>query len=250
MKKTTQFAGALLLCLLAYPVLSAPVGRYIGEVIAKWLDDGRVMELQDDFSYVDPAGVSWLAPRGSKVDGASIPPAAWSLIGGPFEGKYRNASVIHDVACQKKDRPWQKAHRMFYDAMLTSGVPSLKAKVMYAAVLVGGPKWSRSLSARNVEYSQAQDRAFSMARAGGMVGEVANTRIVFGEPPPQPVCIGCASDDRNLPPALADIEIVFEPQPTPLLTASRVAALEQEITEQDLSVEEIENRYLVDAPAR
>jgi hypothetical protein len=250
MQRTAKLVAVLLVCLVSYSAACATAGRYVGEVIAKWLDDGRVMELQSDFSYVDPSGASWLAPKGAKVDGASIPPAAWSLIGGPFEGRYRNASVIHDVACQKKDRPWQEAHRMFYDAMLTSGVPSLKARVMYAAVLVGGPKWSRSLSVQNVQYSQAQDRAFSMARSEAMAGEVANTRIVFGDMPPSRACAGCAGSDATLPPPLADIEIVFEPQPTRELTESQVAALQQEISDQDLSAAEIEKRYLVDAPAR
>src|SRR5712692_9140850 len=33
---------------------------------------------------------------------ASIPRAFWSVIGGPLEGQYRNASVFHDVACDQK----------------------------------------------------------------------------------------------------------------------------------------------------
>jgi Protein of unknown function (DUF1353) len=116
-------------------------GHFIGNVKAQWLDDGRNMRLIDDFEYVDQNNVIWNAPKGSIVDGASIPKKYWSLIGGPFEGKYRNASVIHDVACDKKDRPWQTVHAAFFDAMMASGVDPVLASVMYAAVFYKGPRW-------------------------------------------------------------------------------------------------------------
>jgi hypothetical protein len=242
----TRTALFLLPLAVAYQVFSATPGRYVGEVIAKWLDDGRVMELQKDFGYVDPSGKEWISPKGAKVDGASIPPAAWSLIGGPFEGKYRNASVIHDVACQLKNRPWQVVHRVFYDAMLTSGVNPLIAKTMYAAVLVAGPRWSRQVALRDVPYTQAQGKAFAVASSQGMSGEIANTRIVLGPTVPQS-CPDCINARPNLPPQLANVEIIFEPQPSIRLTEQQVLALKMEIKDQDLSVEQIENRYLVDA---
>lgn len=230
--------------LLTSPVFSADFGRYIGDVIAKWLDDGRTMELQQDFVYVDSSGVEWLAPKGAKVDGASIPPAAWPLIGGPFEGRYRNASVIHDVACQLKSRPWQAVHRVFYDAMLLSGVSSLKARTMYAAVLIGGPKWSREIKLRNVPYQQAQGRASVLASTKVMSGEIANTKIVLGPTVPQSYK-DSEKTGPNLPPTLANIEVVFAPQPSVVLTADQVKSLEQEIESENLSVEQIENRYLL-----
>jgi hypothetical protein len=116
-------------------------GEFIGRVVGEWLDDGRDMELKEDFVYIDPTGAPWLAPTGSIVNGASIPQVLWSLIGGPFEGRYRNASVIHDVACEAKNRPWQDVHRAFYFACLCGGVPQQRAAELYAAVLQGGPQW-------------------------------------------------------------------------------------------------------------
>jgi hypothetical protein len=116
-------------------------GRFLGQVVAEWNRDGRTMTLVQDFAYVDPSGVRWDAPRGSQVDGASIPPGAWSFIGGPFEGKYREASVIHDVACVNRARPWQEVHLVFYWAMLANGVAPSRAKIMYWAVDHFGPKW-------------------------------------------------------------------------------------------------------------
>ena len=105
------------------------------------LSDGRNKRLVNTLIYIDPKGNQWIAPKGSVVDGASIPKLLWSSIGSPFTGKYLAASVIHDVACKQKVKPWEAVHRVFYDAMLASGVDSGKAKLMYAAVHQGGPRW-------------------------------------------------------------------------------------------------------------
>lgn len=116
-------------------------GRFEGRVVTRWLDDGRDMALVETFAYVDPARVRWEAPAGSVVNGASIPRPFWSLIGGPFEGRFRNASVVHDVACVERVRPWQQVHRMFYDACRCGRVGAIKAKTMYYAVYHFGPRW-------------------------------------------------------------------------------------------------------------
>jgi len=103
--------------------------------------DGRTAKLLADVSYTDSRSVLWLAPKGSIVDGASIPRAFWTFIGGPWEGRYRFASVIHDVACEERKRPWDETAEMFYEAMRCSGVRELKAKTMYYAVYKFGPQW-------------------------------------------------------------------------------------------------------------
>src|SRR5262245_62832987 len=97
-------------------------GFYDGQPVTKWNPDGRTMTLLTELRYTDPKGNVWVAPIGSVVDGASIPRYLWSLMGGPFEGKYRNASVLHDVAYGAKKQPWQDCDRMFYYAMRCSGV--------------------------------------------------------------------------------------------------------------------------------
>jgi hypothetical protein len=116
-------------------------GRFQGRVQTQWNDDGRTMQLLADFVYIDPAGHRWLAPKGARIDGASIPPFLWTPVGGPFEGKYRLASVVHDVACDEKKRPWRDVHRMFYTASLLAGVDQGQAKLMFAAVYHFGPRW-------------------------------------------------------------------------------------------------------------
>ena len=81
-------------------------GFYNGEPVTKWNPDGRTMTLLTELRYTDPKGEVWVAPVGSVVDGASLPRYLWSIMGGPFEGQYRNASVLHDVAYGEHNRPW------------------------------------------------------------------------------------------------------------------------------------------------
>jgi len=124
------------------PVAPAPFGKFEGRVVTQWEDDGRNMRLEEDFAYVDARGKRWLAPKGSTINGASIPQAFWSVIGGPFEGPFRNASVVHDVGCDEQKESWEDVHRMFHDACRCGGVSPKKAKLMYWAVYNFGPRWS------------------------------------------------------------------------------------------------------------
>lgn len=116
-------------------------GRFIGEVKVIWLENGNQMQLTENFQYIAPDNTIWTAPKGLVVDGATIPRVAWSIIGAPFNGIYRNASVIHDAACVARKSSWQSTHKAFYTAMLASGVDPTKAKMMYAAVYHFGPRW-------------------------------------------------------------------------------------------------------------
>lgn len=90
-------------------------------------DDGRAIRLLADFAFIDAAGVKWSVPKGAVADGASIPKAFWSFIGGPLEGRYRNASIVHDWYCDRRTRSWQDTHHCFHEAMLVSGVAAAKA---------------------------------------------------------------------------------------------------------------------------
>lgn len=115
-------------------------GRFVGTPKTEWIE-GRDMRLTEDFVYIDPMERAWLAPQGSVINGASIPRALWTIVGGPFEGKYRNASIVHDVACEKMDQPYHAVHRMFYDACLAGGVEENEAGRLYYAVAMFGPRW-------------------------------------------------------------------------------------------------------------
>lgn len=123
-------------------------GRYEGlPPQVDLLDDGRSVRLRRALTYHAEEGDAWPVPEGIVADGASIPRAFWTLIGGPFEGRYRNASIVHDHFCVTKDRSWAAVHRMFYGAMRCSGVGRAKAGVMYYAVYRFGPRWPGALEA-------------------------------------------------------------------------------------------------------
>ena len=105
--------------------------------------DGRQFALEHDFRYLDSKGVPWLAPTDLLTDGATIPPIFWSVIGGPWDGLYREAAVVHDAYCCAQTCPWDQVHRMFYEAMRCSGVGWVQAGTMFFAVWLGGPRWKK-----------------------------------------------------------------------------------------------------------
>lgn len=130
---------------------------YEGELVL--LPDGCEQKgkcyLKSDLTFIDAQKVRWRAGKweeGAKetvetgtTDGASIPEWAQPVIGEPFREEYLKAAVIHDHYCYKENhvRSWRKTHKMFYDALVALQVPALKAKIMYAAVYLGGPKWTQ-----------------------------------------------------------------------------------------------------------
>lgn len=140
-------------------------GKYSSFPRVEFLGDGRKFMLLEEFHYTDPAGLKWTAPKGAHADGASIPRPLWSILGGPLEGRYRDSSIIHDFYCSKRHRPWRSVHRVFFDGMITSGVPKRMANVLYAGVYVGGPRWT-DMDIHNARIA-AGSRGYSVAEAVG-----------------------------------------------------------------------------------
>lgn len=97
--------------------------------------------LKNKLRFTDSAKVDWEAKAGLVTDGASIPTFFQPFVGQPFEDSFIKAAVIHDHYCDRHVRPWRQTHRVFYEGLLDQGVPKAKAKVMYFAVYLGGPKW-------------------------------------------------------------------------------------------------------------
>lgn len=151
-------------------------GRFEGDVVAMWDADGRRMKLREPFSYIDSADRRWTAPAGTVVDGASIPAAFWTLIGGPFSGKYRNASVVHDIGCDEMLAPWEDVHWMFYEACRCAGVDEFQAKTMYYAVYHFGPRWEPVVET----VLESQDTGNGQV----VMQEVAVQRMARQDPPP------------------------------------------------------------------
>jgi len=123
----------------------AQIDTFSGSFVFEWINDqsgaDRDMVIQEPVSYVDPTGKEWPVPKGARINGASIPPLFYQLIGPPFVGNYRRASVVHDHYCDIKTEGWRATHRMFRDACLAGGVGAKKAQLMFAAVYAAGPRW-------------------------------------------------------------------------------------------------------------
>ena len=97
--------------------------------------------LEADFGYIDSSGIGWQTNKGTKTDGASIPVLLQAFVGSPWEDGYIRAAVIHDWYCDRNVRPWKATHKVFYSAMIASGLESRKAKLMFYAVYAFGPRW-------------------------------------------------------------------------------------------------------------
>ncbi|MEA3030892.1 MAG: hypothetical protein QOG13_2217 [Sphingomonadales bacterium] len=120
--------------------------RFEGVPVVEFLPDGRNIELKSELTFYDSEEIRWSVPPKAVVDGASIPSAFWSLIGSPLTGRYRDASIIHDWFCDQRTRTWEATHRVFYEAMIVSGVTLARAKLMYFAVRWAGPRWEERVS--------------------------------------------------------------------------------------------------------
>lgn len=108
-----------------------------------WLSEAgsdRNMALLQDFWFIDRQGKRWDAPKASVIDGASIPRSLWSLVGSPYTGDYRRASIVHDVACDRAGgdpAARRAADRMFFEACRAGGCSIWDATVLYVGVRIG-----------------------------------------------------------------------------------------------------------------
>lgn len=137
-------------------------GKFPRPPVVELLDNGRQLRLLEDFAYIDPHGTVWSAPKDAIVDGASIPRVFWTFTGGPLEGQFRNASIVHDVACDRMAVPSEKVHQMFYEACRCGGVPENEASLLYAAVYHFGPHWDIQEGDAPVVVENAQGKTRQM----------------------------------------------------------------------------------------
>lgn len=131
--------------------LSGPA--FLPEIITlREMLNSDLKELVDEeLVFIDGQGQEWKAPQGTLTDGASVPRLALWVTDGRFDPGFLKAAVIHDAYCQSdnaercpeqyKKRPWREVHRMFFEACIAGGTDPLRAKLMFAAVWMGGPRW-------------------------------------------------------------------------------------------------------------
>ena len=133
---------------------------------------------EQKLKFVDASHRQWEAPINTLTDGASIPPALIGVIGNPRAKEFINAATIHDAYCatgneQKSSyhtASWQLVHRMFYDALLIGGTKPTRAKIMYAGVYLGGPRWGK------IKRAKLTTTVGGSAAGGGGAGGTATSK--------------------------------------------------------------------------
>lgn len=134
-----QLIAALIVALLS----SAANAQFAGtlELVPKGCEELGQCKLKSAFRFTDSSKIVWEAREDLPTDGASIPGIFQPFVGSPFDPAFVKAAVIHDHYCDRHVRPWRQTHKVFYEGLLASGVSRSKAKSMYFAVFLGGPKW-------------------------------------------------------------------------------------------------------------
>jgi Protein of unknown function (DUF1353) len=145
--------------LIVVVVMTATHGSFSGQPLTRWLTEenaDRRMTIEEDFRFTDPEGKSWEVPSGYCVDGATIPRSLWTLVGSPYTGDYRRASIIHDKACcDAKDnyKARRAADRMFYHACRAGGCSPNEASLLYLGVRIGALQDQLPLFADSIDDS-------------------------------------------------------------------------------------------------
>lgn len=128
-------------------VLSAGIGTFLGKVAVEWDDENGFnrhrIKLLSDFGFEDPAGKKWIAEKGAALDGSSFTPVFEQMVGLPFVGEHRRASVLHDYYSQQLTESWQDVRRMYYAALLAEGMSEHEAKTAYAVLYGAGMRWEK-----------------------------------------------------------------------------------------------------------
>ena len=125
---------------------------FSSEPLTRW-NGSRNMILEEDFYYIDEHLKQWSAPKGSHLNGATIPRSLWTTIGSPYVGLYRRASILHDVAVGElrsdvtvTSAERRLADRMFYSACRFDGCSQRFASLLYIGVRFGS--WMAHLPER------------------------------------------------------------------------------------------------------
>ncbi|WP_417210797.1 DUF1353 domain-containing protein [Antarctobacter sp.] len=130
----------------------------------------------EPLNFVDAQGSNWVAPPRTLTDGASIPKIFVAIVGDPTAPEYINAAAVHDAYCGVGNESgsmyhrakWEDVHVMFYDGLIVGGTPEIRAKIMFAAVWLGGPRWRAPTG--GVLSTQGQSDARAVAYRNPMDG--------------------------------------------------------------------------------
>ena len=116
--------------------------------------EDRLWEVCEPYSIETPYGL-FRIPAGFRFDLASVPRAAWTVVGAPFEFG-RAAPILHDLLYHYGGcvpfamlEPWRAftrgdADRLFWDTMTAEKIPFFRRRLGYWAVkMFGGIAWAK-----------------------------------------------------------------------------------------------------------
>ena len=128
----------------------AEQGGFEGRVVVEWLDDAFVPSVRtvEDFGFRQTKGKFWKVARGQVFNGKGMPPLFSDMVGSPYEGSFRKASMVYESATQRMTEKWDEAQRMFFEASVAEGVAPQDAKVMYLLLALQGSRWEVAGSSR------------------------------------------------------------------------------------------------------
>ena len=129
-----------------------PPGGYFKPEAITLTEQGEYKILVDaQLKFIDANKEVWTAPKGTLTDGATVPRLVLPVTDGRWHPGFLKAAVVHDAYCQEENaertphqyqsRSWRDVHRMFFEACIVGGTDPSIAKLMYAAVFFGGPRW-------------------------------------------------------------------------------------------------------------
>ena len=160
-------------------MLTPASAEFIGnlEFIPQGCEATGICTIKNDFEFKDSSGTRWQTKAQDKTDGASIPAWAQPFVGQPFEKTFIKAAVIHDHYCDRHVRPWRQTHKVFFAALIESGVTEAKAKLLYYAVYLGGPKWVELIPGK----SCGKNCVFKV-EIDGLLGESSKQKSTIARP--------------------------------------------------------------------
>ncbi len=98
-------------------------------------------EVAEDFSAEFQGKEIWV-PKFFQYDGASIPSAAYHIVGTPFNPRFMKAAVVHDWLYHTHELNRGQADKLFYKMLRDAGVNKVTAILMREAVEnFGGWYW-------------------------------------------------------------------------------------------------------------
>lgn len=165
------------------------MGSFSGYPLTRWNGD-RLMVLKEPFYFIDDDNKKWLVPTNAEINGATIPKFLWSVVGPPYVGPYRRASVVHDYFVGEGNNPdvtyveRRAADKMFYQACRTGGCSILQASKLYVGVSIGS--WISKASSQRLKEVGAfdlvgEDKSVSMEEKYNNMMQKIEGSMVKGE---------------------------------------------------------------------